>query len=418
MGARLVPATMVAAMLAFGVAAATADLTAGGRGWWPAAVALAVLGGITPMIYAVNIRVVPVFARRSWPSPGWLRAQVVLAVAGAWAVYAGRLLEVDRATVLGSALALGGGLAFTANVVRLFRRPAGPMPPPPPPFPEQTTVDAIATSFTRLSGGYLLLGLGIGLVTSAWRPTVGRWDLVWAHTMLVGFFLSMAAGVSYHVLSRWTGRRWRSVAAIRLHFGIAAGGLPLMLLALATDRTVLFAVAGPLQAAAIALFLVNIAPLVVGLPGPTRPALVGAVVLLLGGTGMGAVFAISPELGARMRFVHAELNLFGWTGLLVCGMSYYLVPRFAGQPLRWPRLAAIQLGALGTGILIGAAAFLWRAYGAPPAALAGVGQGVVGAAFLVAGAVLAGTFRGAPQVGTVAPLPRGIRHGTSRQAGA
>jgi hypothetical protein len=54
MGRALVPATMVAAMAAFAVGAGTVGFTPYRPAWWPAAVALVVLGGIAPMIYAVN----------------------------------------------------------------------------------------------------------------------------------------------------------------------------------------------------------------------------------------------------------------------------------------------------------------------------------------------------------------------------
>jgi hypothetical protein len=56
--------------------------------------------------------------------------------------------------------------------------------------------------FTRMAGGYLLPGLVVGAALPWWRPGFGRWGLVWAHALLVGFIMSMASGVSYHVLPR------------------------------------------------------------------------------------------------------------------------------------------------------------------------------------------------------------------------
>ena len=90
-GRYLVPATLVAAMLALAMSALAAGLTPYQPGWWRGAVSLAVLGGITPMIYAVNLRIVPVFARRAWPSARWPRLQIGLAIAGAWLVFAGTI---------------------------------------------------------------------------------------------------------------------------------------------------------------------------------------------------------------------------------------------------------------------------------------------------------------------------------------
>jgi hypothetical protein len=194
MGRYLVPATMALAMLALGVAAITVGLTPFHPAWWPAAVQLAVLGGITPMIYAVNLRIVPVFSRRTWPREPWLRAQVGLAIAGAWLVFAGIMAGWQAIAIVGNAAALAGGVLFASNIARLFRHPAT-LPAPPLPYPGQTGVDRLATWFMRLSLIYLLFGLTSGLAMHFWRLGSGRWDLVWAHAMLVGFFLTMVSGV-------------------------------------------------------------------------------------------------------------------------------------------------------------------------------------------------------------------------------
>ena len=281
------------------------------------------------------------------------------------------------------------------------------MPAPPLPYSGQTAVDRTATLFMRLSGIYLLFGLTAGLAMNFWRLGSGRWDLVWTHAMLVGFFLSMVSGVCYHVLSRWTGRPWRAVTPIRLHLVALALGLPAMLHALATNQMALFVIAGPLQALAIGLLLLNIAPMIPALPGLTRPAFTAALVLLLIGITLGALFAIDPALGARLRLTHAEINLFGWSGLLISGAGYYLAPRFAGQPLRWPWLGPIQLGALILGIGLGIVALVWRAYGDGPAAPVLVAQVLVAAGFLLFGIQVVGTFRPKKRagVGTVAALP-------------
>ena len=318
---------MAAAMLAFAVAAL------GGR--LDPVPTRALVGGSDPgrarrgipMIFAINIRIVPVFSSRSWPGEASLRLQVVLAIVGAWTVFAARVAGWDSLVLAGSVLALAGGIVFLANLARLFRQAPEPRPAPPLPYPEHAAIDAVATRFMQLAGLFLLVGLSVGALTAAWRPEEGRWDRVWAHTMLVGFMLSMVAGgIGYHVPAAgcWTGRRWRSVAAVRLHFALVVLGLPLMLFALATDQTALFRIAGPVQAAAIGLFLVNIAPLAAALPSPSRLAVLAAIGLLAAGIGLGASFAVEPILGVWLRVIHAEINLFGWMGLLISGIGYYL----------------------------------------------------------------------------------------------
>lgn len=417
MGRWLVPVMMVTSLLAYAVAALTAGSVPDHPAWWRAVVALAVLGGIVPMIYAVNIRVVPVFSRRSWPSQRWLRIQAALAIAGGWAVYLARIMDARWLEIGGSVASLLGAVVFTANIVRLFRQPVS-APPSPLPFPEQATVDKIATRFTRLSGLYLLAGLAIGVLIAADAVEPARWDLVWAHAMLVGFFLSMASGVCYHVLSRWTGRRWLAIWPMRLHLLTVTAGLPLMLAALATGASSLFAVAGPLQAAAIVVFLVIIAPQVLALPGWSRPAIAGAALCLVIGIGLGTAFAIDRSLGARLRIVHAELNLFGWAGLLISGVGYYLVPRFAGRPLRWPRLAALQLVLLASGVALGAISATQRGYGETPILPLMLPQIAIAAGFGLFAAIVAGTFGGRPGAWvSVSPARRQVRvprHGSGQ----
>lgn len=67
-----------------------------------------------------------------------------------------------------------------------------------------------------------------------------------------------------------------------------------------------------------------------------------AFVFLALGIGLGVTFAIDRAIGARLRPLHAELNLWGWATLLIYGMGYHMLPRFSGHPLRDMRLANLQ----------------------------------------------------------------------------
>lgn len=60
------------------------------------------------------------------------------------------------------------------------------------------------------------------------------------------------------------------------------------------------------------------------------------------GIGLGASFALDRSLGPALRPLHAELNLWGWVTLLIYGMAYHMLPRFAGRALRWPEMATLQ----------------------------------------------------------------------------
>jgi hypothetical protein len=359
MGKRIVPAVIVEAILAFTVAAASLAFVPETSRLWSAAVALIVLGGITPLIYAVNARIVPVFSGRTWQRPNVLFAAMLLAIGGAWLVFAGRALPNDRLEITGASAALAGGVLFMLSIVWLFRSDRISKATPPLPYPGQAAVDKVGTHFMRLASSYLLLGLLVGVVLLLWTPARGRWDLVWAHLMLVGWFMSMAAGVLYHVLPRWTDGRWKHPRLIQAHLLITLVALPAMVIALALDRTTLFAVAGSLQAIALFLMVWNIAPLAWRLPGTSRTAVIAAASFLALGVSIGASTAIDPANHVTLRLTHAQINLFGWAGLLICGVGYYLFPRLAGQPLRWPHLARAQMIVLLLGVVISATAWRW-----------------------------------------------------------
>lgn len=67
-----------------------------------------------------------------------------------------------------------------------------------------------------------------------------------------------------------------------------------------------------------------------------------AFLALAAGILLGAAFALNRALGAQLRPLHAELNLWGWTTLLIYGMGYHMLPRFCGRPLRRARIADLQ----------------------------------------------------------------------------
>jgi heme/copper-type cytochrome/quinol oxidase subunit 1 len=90
-----------------------------------------------------------------------------------------------------------------------------------------------------------------------------------------------------------------------------------------------------------------------------------AFIYLALGIGLGASFAIDRAFGAGLRTLHAEFNLWGWSTLLIYGMGYHMLPRFTGQPLRWPRLAEVQSWLAIGGVALTALGWLGTRYGLP-----------------------------------------------------
>jgi cytochrome c oxidase cbb3-type subunit 1 len=94
-----------------------------------------------------------------------------------------------------------------------------------------------------------------------------------------------------------------------------------------------------------------------------------AFLALAAGILLGAAFAVSRALGAQLRPLHAELNLWGWTTLLIYGMAYHMLPRFCGRPLRRVALADLQ-----SWLAIGGVAVACLGWALGPAGLAGAGR--------------------------------------------
>jgi cbb3-type cytochrome oxidase subunit 1 len=211
----------------------------------------------------------------------------------------------------------------------------------------------------------------------------------------------MASGVTYHVLPRWTDGRWRSIRALKIHYYVTLVALPLMVLALAIDSQVLFHMSAPLQAAIIALWIGNCLPFIRKLPRPTAIGFGAAVVALAIGIGLGMSFAVTPANGALLRPVHAEINLFGWAGLLITGVTYYLAPRFAGTPLHWQRLLPLQLGLTIGGLALSVVLVWLRIEGHDAGELVGIAHLVCASGLAMMGVMVAGTFASKPRPLTV-----------------
>jgi Na+/proline symporter len=101
-----------------------------------------------------------------------------------------------------------------------------------------------------------------------------------------------------------------------------------------------------------------------------------AFIALAAGIALGTSFALNRALGAQLRPLHAELNLWGWTTLLIYGMGYHMLPRFCGRPLRRTRLAELQSWLAIGGVAAASCGWLLR-LSAPVAGQALVAAGAV-----------------------------------------
>jgi heme/copper-type cytochrome/quinol oxidase subunit 1 len=91
------------------------------------------------------------------------------------------------------------------------------------------------------------------------------------------------------------------------------------------------------------------------------------------GVTLGLAMAIHPSW-VVYRPAHIHLNVLGFVAMMIFGVGYHVLPRFAGHPLRFPRLAALHWWMANLGLALFAAGFLLRPHGvAGAAALLGSG---------------------------------------------
>lgn len=63
----------------------------------------------------------------------------------------------------------------------------------------------------------------------------------------------------------------------------------------------------------------------------------------------------NPSL-LSLKFVHSHLNMLGWVSMMIYGVGYHILPRFAGRPLKYPKMGELQFWTANIG-LVGMLAF-------------------------------------------------------------
>ena len=80
------------------------------------------------------------------------------------------------------------------------------------------------------------------------------------------------------------------------------------------------------------------------------------------GVSLGLTMAIRPAW-VVYRPAHVHINVLGFVAMMIFGVGYHVLPRFAGHPLLRPRLAAVHWGLANAGLLLFTAGFLSRPHG-------------------------------------------------------
>lgn len=94
------------------------------------------------------------------------------------------------------------------------------------------------------------------------------------------------------------------------------------------------------------------------------------------GVTLGGIMAVHPAW-IVYRPVHVHMNLLGFVTMMIYGVAYHVIPRFAGHPLHARKLAVAQWWMANAGLAVMALGFTLRARGSLGVATTILGAGGV-----------------------------------------
>jgi len=102
-----------------------------------------------------------------------------------------------------------------------------------------------------------------------------------------------------------------------------------------------------------------------------------SIVYLAAASVIGIGMMLEPMF-QKYRFVHSHFMLIGWVSMMIYGVGYHILPRFAGKLLKNTALAELQFWVANIG-LIGMVVFYTLMAGAPGNRAYGLMAGISGA---------------------------------------
>lgn len=74
-------------------------------------------------------------------------------------------------------------------------------------------------------------------------------------------------------------------------------------------------------------------------------------IVYLGAASVVGVFMLANPAYAALRFAHSHLMLLGWVSMMIYGVGYHILPRFAGKVLKSRRMGEAQFWAANIGLV-------------------------------------------------------------------
>ncbi|MFA5355051.1 MAG: hypothetical protein WC291_12545 [Thermodesulfovibrionales bacterium] len=69
--------------------------------------------------------------------------------------------------------------------------------------------------------------------------------------------------------------------------------------------------------------------------------IIASMVYLVLAATLGIIMLLDPSY-LYLRFVHSHLNMLGWVSMMIYGVGYHVLPRFAGKQLKSVRMGELQ----------------------------------------------------------------------------
>ena len=74
----------------------------------------------------------------------------------------------------------------------------------------------------------------------------------------------------------------------------------------------------------------------------TRSFILASLIYLAAGAVFGFLMSMSPQFLGRVLFSHVHLLLGGFMAMMIYGVGYFILPRFASSAIRWPSMVAVH----------------------------------------------------------------------------
>lgn len=79
--------------------------------------------------------------------------------------------------------------------------------------------------------------------------------------------------------------------------------------------------------------------------------IIASIVYLAISTVFGIAMLHHPQL-LSFKFVHSHLNMLGWVSMMIYGVGYHILPKFAGKFLKSPKLGELQFWTANASLIV------------------------------------------------------------------